>query len=256
MKVNSLKEVLGSGGIAAGIMVRNSRDAEIGMLMKRAGVDFVLIDNEHSAMSLETLGMLCTVFRLAGVPPIVRVPDADYHLIAQRLDAGAQGIMVPRVKTRAEVEHIVACAKYPPEGIRGSAVRPIFTDYDTTGSSAGDLQWINDNIFIAIQIETREAMENLDDILSVPGVDATIMGPQDLSIALGVPGEHRHPKLLDAIDQMIAACGRHGVAPGIHLRSVEHLLEYRAKGMRLLPCSTDIEFMLDGIADTMSRLEA
>ena len=256
MDPNPLKPKLQDGGIAAGIMVRSFADAEAGMLLKRTGADFVLIDNEHTSMGLETLGMLCTVFRLAGIPPIVRVPDADYHLIARRLDAGAMGIMVPRVKTRAEVEQIVACAKYPPEGQRGSAVRPIFTDYDTTGSMSGDLQWINDSTFIAIQIETAEAMQDLDGLLSVPGVDATIMGPQDLSIALGVPGEHRHPKVLAAIDELIAACDRHGVAPGIHLRSVEHLLEYRAKGMRLLPCSTDTEFMLEGIAGAMAQLKA
>ena len=237
-------------------MLRGFTDAEAGPLLRRAGVDFVIVDNEHTSMNLETLGMLCTVLRLANVPPVVRVPDADYHLIAQRLDAGAMGVMVPRVKARADVESVVACVKYPPDGERGSAVRPLFTDYDTTGSPAGDLQWINDNTFVAIQIETLEAMDDLDGLLSVPGVDATVMGPQDLSIALGVPGEHRHSKVLHAIDEMIAACDRHNVAPGIHVRSIEHLLEYRAKGMRFLPCSTDIEFMLGGISDAMERLKA
>jgi 2-keto-3-deoxy-L-rhamnonate aldolase RhmA len=256
MRTNPLKDLLKDGGCAAGVMIRSFVDAEAGMLLKHTGADFVLIDNEHTSMNLESLGMLCTVFRLAGVPPIVRIPDFGYSEIARRLDVGAMGLMVPRVRTRAEVEEVVACAKYPPEGQRGSATRGIFTDYGTTGSMAGDLKWINDDIFIAIQIETAEAMANLDDILSVPGVDATIMGPQDLSIALGVPGEHRHPKVLAAIDEMIAACNRHGVAPGIHTRSAEHLLEYRAKGMRLLPCSTDTEFMLEGIAGAMTMLKS
>jgi len=255
MKPNSLKEALKNGGHAAGIMVRKFVDAEAGIMLKQAGVDFVLIDNEHTSMGMESLGMLCTVFRLAGVPPIVRVPDGDYHLIARRLDAGAMGIMVPRIRTRAQVEEVVACAKYPPEGKRGSAMRPLLVDYESTGTTAGDLDWVNRQMFIAIQIETRESLEDLDGIIGVPGVDATIMGPHDLSIALGIPGDYRHPLMLKAIDDMIAACNRHGVAPGIHLRSIEHLREYRGRGMRLLPCSTDVEFMLEGVTAAMRQLK-
>jgi 2-keto-3-deoxy-L-rhamnonate aldolase RhmA len=255
MNPNPLKQQLRNGGTAAGVMIRHFIDAEAGMLFKHAGADFVLIDNEHAPMDLAELAMLCTVFRHAGVPPIVRVPDIDYHLIARRLDAGAMGLMVPRVKTREEVEEVVSWAKYPPEGRRGSAVRGLFTEYGTSGSLGDDLKYINDTIFIAIQIETNEAMENLDDLLSVPGVDATIMGPNDLSIAMGIPGELRHPRMLKAIDDMIAACDRHGVAPGIHIRSVEHLIEYRAKGMRLLPCGTDTEFLLSAVQDAMVRLK-
>lgn len=254
MKRNPVKTALRAGECAFGMMVRGFVNAEVGPLLRRAGADFILIDTEHAPLGMESVGLLCTSARLADLVPVVRVPDAEYHLIARRLDAGAAGIMMPRVKSRADVEKIVRSAKYPPEGERGCGIRPILTDYESTGSLAGDLQWVNDNVLVCIQIETREAMQNLDDLLSVPGVDATIMGPNDLSIALGVPGDHRAPVMEEAIDAMIAACNRHGVSPGFHGRNMDHLLDLKRRGMRLLACGTDEGFMLEGVRSAMGTL--
>lgn len=256
MKPNPVKARLKAGGCAVGTMVRGFVNAEMGPLLKRAGADFVLIDTEHAPLGMESVGLLCASARMAGLVPIVRVPDAEYHLIARRLDAGAAGIMMPRVKTRADVEKIVKSALYPPLGERGCGIRALLTDYGSTGSLAGDLEWVNENILVCIQIETREAIAHLDELLSVPGVDATIMGPNDLSIALGVPGEHRAPMMERAIDEMIAACERHGVAPGFHGRNMDHLLDMKRRGMRLLACGTDEGFMLEGVAQAMHRLES
>ncbi len=254
MRLNAVKAKLANGECVVGTMVRGFVNAEVGPLLKRAGADFILIDTEHAPLGMESVALVCTSARLAGLVPVVRVPDAEYHLIARRLDAGAQGIMMPRVKTRADVEKIVRSAKYPPEGERGCGIRPILTGYESTGSLAGDLQWVNDDTLVCVQIETREAVGNLDDLLSVPGVDATILGPNDLSIALGVPGNHRSPVMEKAIDAMIAACSRHGVAPGIHTRSIEHLLDLKRRGMRLLACGTDEGFMLEGVRGAMASL--
>ena len=112
---------------------------------------------------------------------------------------------------------------------------------------------MNEQTLVCIQIETREAIENLDDLLSVSGVDATIMGPNDLSIALGVPGNHRAPVMDDAVNRMIGACNRHGVAPGIHIRDMELLLDYKRRGMRLLACGTDVGFMVQAATDAMQQ---
>lgn len=254
MKPNPVKARLKAGECVVGTMVRGFVNAEVGPLLKRAGCDFILIDTEHAPLTIESVSLLCTSARMADLVPIVRVPDTEYHLIARRLDAGAAGIMMPRVKTRADVGKIVRSAKYPPEGERGCGIRSILTDYESTGSLAGDLTWVNDNILVCVQIETREAMDHLDDLLSVPGVDATIMGPNDLSIALGVTGNHRAPAMEKAIDEMIAACNRHGVAPGFHGRNMEHLLDMKRRGMRLLACGTDEGFMLEGVGQAMRSL--
>jgi 2-keto-3-deoxy-L-rhamnonate aldolase RhmA len=162
--------------------------------------------------------------------------------------------MMPRVKTRAEVETIVASAKYPPLGGRGCGIRPILTDFESTGSLSGDMDWLNQNTLVCIQIETREAMENLEDILSVPGVDATIMGPQDLSIALGTPGNHRSHVMELAVNRMIEVCNCSGVAPGIHIGNTELLLDMKRRGMRLLACGFDEGFMLQAMSQTMNLL--
>ena len=256
MKPNAVKEKLSAGGCVVGTMVRGFVNGEVGPLLKRAGADFILIDTEHAPLGMESVSLVCTSARLADLVPIVRVPDTEYHLIARRLDAGAAGVMMPRVKTRTDVEKIVASAKYPPEGERGCGIRAILTGYESSGSLAGDLAWVNRTTLVCIQIETREAIEHLDDLLSVPGVDATIMGPNDLSIALGVPGQHRAQVMERAIDAMIAACNRHGVAPGIHTRDMDHLLDMKRRGMRLLACGTDEGFMLEGVRAAMSSLSA
>ena len=146
MQPNHVKEVLKAGGCAVGTMIHRFVYADVGALVKRAGVDFVLIDTEHAPLGMESVSLLCIATRAAGVVPIVRVPDSQYHLIARRLDAGALGIMMPRVKTRAEVELIVESAKYPPLGGRGCGIRPVMLDFESTGSLSGDMDWINENI--------------------------------------------------------------------------------------------------------------
>ena len=254
MQPNHVKEVLKTGGCAVGTMIHRFVYADVGALVKRAGVDFVLIDTEHAPLGMESASLLCISTRAAGVVPIVRVPDSQYHLIARRLDAGALGIMMPRVRTRAEVELIVESAKYPPLGGRGCGIRPVMLDFESTGTLSGDMDWINENTLICIQIETREAMENLEEILSVPGVDATIMGPQDLSIALGTPGNHRSRAMELAVDRMIEVCDKYGVAPGIHIRNTELLLDMKRRGMRLLACGFDEGFMLEAMSQTMNLL--
>ncbi len=254
MKTNPVKEKLKAGQCAVGTMVQGFISAETAPLLRQAGVEFVLIDTEHAPLGLEAVSMLCATSRMAGVTPIVRVPDSEYHLIARRLDAGAAGIMMPRVKTRADVQLIVQSAKYPPEGERGCGIRPLLTDYEAAASLEEGMAWVNEQTLVCIQIETRESIDQIDDLLSVPGVDATIMGPNDLSIALGVPGDHRHPKMAKAIETMIEACRRHGVAPGIHIRDMELLLGYKQQGMQLLACGTDVGFMLQAAGATMREL--
>ena len=253
MKPNAAKEKLKAGGCVVGTMVRGFIGPETAPMLGQAGADFLLIDTEHTPLDMESVSVLCATARMAGVPPVVRVPDAQYHLIARVLDAGAMGIMMPRVRTRSDVETIVRSAKYPPVGERGCGIRPLLTDYESTGSLEGDLEWVNAQTLVCIQIETREAIEHLDDVLSVPGVDATIMGPNDLSIALGVPGDYHHPIMDDAVTHMIDVCDRYGVAPGIHIRDMERLLDYKRRGTRLLAYGTDVGFMLEAAADAMRR---
>ena len=182
---NKLKRLLKSGGTAIGTMVCDTRTPAIARALHVAGFDFFILDTEHGSFSLETVSDMMQMARMEGITPIVRVPDFSYPFIARTLDAGAMGVMVPRVKTRAQVEQIVRAVKYPPMGERGMMNARTNTDY--RGMTIGEYgAQANQETMVIVQIETREAVEDIDAILAVPGVDAALMGPADLSVSLGV----------------------------------------------------------------------
>ncbi|MBI3962963.1 MAG: aldolase, partial [Deinococcus sp.] len=235
MKPNKTKQILKNGGSAIGTMVSEFTSPELGRLLAAAGFDFIIIDNENSTHSFESDSAIIRSAADWGLTPLVRVTDTEYHLIARTLDAGAQGLMVPRVETRPQVERIVNSVKYPPVGRRGWGVRPVHTDYEAV-TVPETIAHLNAHSLVIIQIETKLALDNLDDLLSVPGVDVALIGPNDLSISLGVPGELRHKKMVAGGDAVVAACQRHGVAAGIHVGNTEDLLFWHSRGMRALMC--------------------
>jgi 2-keto-3-deoxy-L-rhamnonate aldolase RhmA len=164
-------------------------------------------------------------------------------------------VMVPRVETRETVEAIVDAVKYPPLGHRGYGLRPIHTDRKPVAMPDA-IAHMNDNTLIIIQIESAAAVEAIDDIVSVPGVDVALIGPADLSTSLGVPGDFEHPKMVAAIQAMVDGCERHGVAAGAHLPSVEAWKPWVARGMRCLLCSTDERLLQQAGEQTVRDLRA
>jgi 2-keto-3-deoxy-L-rhamnonate aldolase RhmA len=246
VKPNPVKHSLAAGGHAIGTMIAQFAEPEIGRILAAAGFEFVVIDNEHGAFTLESNLQITIAARPTGLVTVVRVPDAEYHLIARTLDSGAEGVMVPRVETREAVERIVAAVKYPPLGRRGYGLRAM----------PDAIAHVNDNTLIIIQIETLAAVEAIDDLASVPGVDVALIGPADLSISLGVPGQFEHPKMVDAIQRVIDGCKRHGVAAGAHLPTVEAWKPWVKRGMRCLLCSTDENLLESAGAQTVRELRA
>jgi 2-keto-3-deoxy-L-rhamnonate aldolase RhmA len=147
-----------------------------------------IIDNEHGHFSNESLTLLCRHAVAIRLTPIVRVPDLHYHFIAQALDGGAQGLIFPRIYTKEEVARIVSYAHYPPEGQRGSAQWRAYAGW--RGAGVRDcMDVVNRETLLLFQIETKESVDDMEDILSTPGVDGVLVGPNDLSINLGVPDD-------------------------------------------------------------------
>jgi len=250
---NRVKQALKEGKTVIGTMITEVRTPEIMRMMAVAGFDFVFIDTEHSPYNLETVTDMMRVGKAAGLVCLVRVPDCEYHLIARTLDAGAQGVMVPRVENREQVEEIIQAAKYPPWGKRGFAARPMITDYRkmTTRELVTEL---NEDTLIVIQIERKKAIEDIDQLVSVKGVDVALIGPFDLSISLGVPGELDHPLMLEAIQRVVDTCEKHNVTSGVHLREMEHLLYWKERGMRMLTYSADMAFIMSAATEAVKEL--
>ena len=223
-------------------MIQELRSLAVPIILANAGFDFVFLDMEHGTFNIETMADLVKVIRLTGMTPLVRVPDGQYHVIAPVLDAGAQGIMVPRVETEDQVEHVVSCAKYPPLGKRGCSVAKGHNEYQNA-----DIHEFTDHsnheTLIIIQIERREAVDTIDKLISVSGVDVALIGPNDLALSLGVPMDFEHTELRAAIGKMLESCQRRGVATGIHAGNAAVLIEWYRRGMSMLTYSNDIEML-------------
>jgi len=202
----------------------------------------VIIDNEHGPFSIETIADVSRAAKYYGLTPFVRVPDNTYIEISKALDAGAQGIMIPRIYNRKQVEEVVQIMKYPPWGIRGSAQNRGYTNFKV-GDVSEVMAKVNQECLLIVQVETKDAVNNLDDILSVKGVDIALIGPNDLSISLGVAGQKSSPVLIGAIETTIAACNRHNVVPAIHVNDLDSALYWAKKGMQFISNGSEMDYI-------------
>jgi 2-keto-3-deoxy-L-rhamnonate aldolase RhmA len=255
MKPNALRKKLKGGQPVYGTMIQAVRLPALGQIMALAGCDFLFFDMEHGPFSIETIADMVQMTRLAGVVPLVRVPNDEYHLMVRPLDAGAQGIMIPRVETKAQVEHIVECTMYPPLGDRGCSVNKGHNDF------AGQEMWeftetANRENMIILQIERARAVEDIDELLSVPGVGGAILGPNDLALSLGVRDKDQLGALEAPIQRVLDAALRHKVPCGIHIANLDWLAEWQRRGMQLICYSTDLAFLRSGAASGIEKLKA
>jgi len=239
---NKSKKLLDEGHAIVGTFVVEFRQPAVMQLLANAGFDFVLIDNEHGPFSTESIADLSRAAVWLGLTPIVRIPEISYAHIAQTMDVGAQGLMVPRITTASQVMDVVRMLSYPPHGERGNAMSRGLTQFRSgdVGSALGAIQ---SECLLVIQVETRQAVESIEEILAVPGVDAALVGPNDLSIAFGVPGQSDHPMVTSAIEKTITACERAGVTPAIHMPSLDNAAYWAGKGMRMISTGSEAAFI-------------
>lgn len=252
LRENKVKRALTQGQVVIGTMISEMRSPAIGLIMAKAGFDFMFIDMEHGAYNIETVADLIKVARLAGIAPLVRVPDPAYFLLSRPLDAGAMGLMVPRIEDIATVEHIVRSVKYPPWGSRGCSTYKGHSDY-THVDTQEFTRFQNQEVLVILQIERQPAIEQIEEIAAVPGVDVCLIGPNDLTLSLGAQS-HRDPIVVAAIERVIAACDAAGIASGIHIGDVEELGMWMRKGMRMITCSNDTAFLSSGASQVVQGL--
>jgi 2-keto-3-deoxy-L-rhamnonate aldolase RhmA len=251
MRPNRTKQRLREGKIALGSAMIQFQSAEVPRMFAEAGLDWIFIDGEHGCFTIETVQDLVRASLMTTITPVVRVADLQYSLIARALDMGAEGIIFPRVEDPALLAKAVSWTKFPPRGIRGYGLTSPHVGYSS--APFGEIiQHCNDETLIVLQVETAKAVERCDELAAVPGVDAIMIGPADLSISLGVGGEFEHPKLGQAIEKVIAACERHKIAPSIHVRNPQLARHWIGKGMKLVSCSSEL-VMLWGAVQTLSK---
>ena len=249
MQPNTVKQALKSGQLQLGTNFGQLRSAEIPRLLAAAGFHWTFIDTEHGGFGLETVQDVCRTANLAGIAPIVRVADLQYPLVARALDCGAQGIIFPRMEDPRLLETAISWTLFPPLGVRGYGLQPSQVGYQPTPFNEV-IAHTNANILTVLQIESARAVEARAEILSVPGIDAVLIGPADLSISLGIPGQFEHPRLIEAIEAIRETCDQFGIAPGIHTRTVPLAKRWKERGFRFLSCGSDIAFLWEKASET------
>ncbi len=251
--LNKLKEKLRKGEVTYGswfsIFHEGAAEAIAG-----SGLDWVLLDTEHRAVNPETVGRMVKAMGSNGAASLIRVAWNNVWLIKQALDTGAYGVVVPWVRSPEEAARAVAYTRYMPEGLRGCMPSVAAKVWGITSKEY--LEKANENIFVCVQIENWEAVETIDEIVKVPGLDAVMVGPGDLSASLGVRGESWHPKVLEAMEKVLDACKGSPVAPGIAFgRDLEHTRELAEKGFKFIGAGGDSGFMVQGVKNTLEALK-
>jgi 4-hydroxy-2-oxoheptanedioate aldolase len=211
--------------------------------LKGVGFDWFMIDTEHAHVNPETLAAMVSLQGEADPVPLVRVGDADQYLVKQALDAGAQGILVPLVNSEAQAKAAVSFAKYPPDGVRGIASAAA-SRYGQ--QLAAYLRSANARILVGVQIETRESLEHLDAIAAVEGVDLLFVGPQDLTLNLGLLDDRKHPRVREAMARVVDAARRHGKVAGTLVVDAEEKRAAVELGFRFVSLASDVRFLING----------
>lgn len=253
MRINYVKKALRQGEIQYGCSFTHLGSPEIARMLATVGFHWTYIDSEHGGFGIETVSSICRAAVEWNLCPIVRVADLQYSLIARSLDNGAMGVLFPRVESPELLEKAISWTKYPPVGVRGFGLSATHLEYDTV-TIPDVIEHVNENVMVVLQIETRTALERCDELLSVPGIDAVMVGPADLSTSLGVPGNFLHPTMEEAISRIREACVAHGVAPGIQTRTVELARHWKQKGMRFVGCGSEAVFLMNGAIAVIENL--
>jgi len=255
MRVNTVKRALAEGKVQLGTAFWQMRSPEVARLLAAAGFHWAFVDTEHGNFNLETVQDICRVANLAGLCPVVRVGELQYTLVARALDCGAQGIVFPRVESPELLEQAVSWTKFPPLGVRGYGLSHPQLDYEPA-TFTEVIEHQNANTLVVLQIETRRAVEAREELLAVPGVDAVMMGPADLSISLGVPGDFQHPSMVEAMEAVRDTCVRRGVAPGTQTRSASLAKFWKQRGMRFLGCGNELAMMYERAREIVEAIHA
>ncbi|MBI2872889.1 MAG: hypothetical protein HYY00_06875 [Chloroflexi bacterium] len=243
MRSNPVKEKLKNGGIVIGTFCPIPSPLVVEVL-GLSGLDFVIVDSEHGPIGPETAEAMYRAAESVGITPVTRIGENSQQVIQKFLDAGSLGVQTPLVNTREEARRVVDAVKYPPMGKRGLAgTRASW--YGLSGPLGEYVEMANRETLVVVQVETLEAVKNIDEILSVEGTDVVFMGPTDLSSVLGMAGQTRDPKVRELIEQLGKKAVAAGKAAGTLARDLEEYRYWRERGFQYL-CTGAPGFLAQG----------
>jgi len=253
MKANRFREVVAAGKIPVGHMIMEFGTRGIAKIVESAGLDFLLIDMEHTGFDSERVADLIAWLKATPVAPFVRVPQGLYHFLARTMDAGALGVMVANVESAEQAKSIVDAVKYAPLGRRGLGLGTAHNDY-VPPDTAKYLKESNQNTTIICQIESTRGLANLDGIAHTEGVDVLWVGHFDLTQSMGIPGQFQHPDFLAALRKVVEASRKFGRTAGIQPGNMEQAAEWLDMGFNVISWGSDIAVYRSALGSSVRSL--
>ena len=251
--VNPVTRALREGRVCIGACSIGFAAPAVAQVFATAGFSWYYIDMEHGRLGYESLEHISNASKVAGIVPLAGPTSIDDHLVARPLDSGAMGVIVPHVETAEETEKIVQWTRYPPIGARGLLPRGVFNAFERVDT----VEWIeaqNREVLVAVKVESATGIDNVDEIAAVPGLDAILIGPGDLSLSMGIPGQTDHPDVHDAISKMLGAVKRAGIAGGPHTgRSAKEIAGWVEQGATFMSVTSDSSLLYEISAATVEE---
>src|SRR5687767_3422537 len=239
---HSLRQ-LRAGRLAIGLGVNQARTVGIATMARTAGFDWLFIDGEHGSLDPDCAAQIATASLAVGVTPIVRVAGLEHWHASRLLDNGAQGIVFPHIDTREQAQRVADHCRYPPAGKRsmGGALAQLGFASVPVGEAA---RLMNEETLVVVMIESPQGVQNADEIAAVKGVDALLIGTNDLCFEMGIPGQFNDPRVKEAYTKVIAACRKHGKFAGMGgLYTAELLERHIGMGVQLILSGSDFSLL-------------
>lgn len=253
---NTMKTKLEAGKPVYSFNVSLTRTVATPGIAKACGFDWLFIDAEHSTMDFDTMSAICLAALPLGITPIVRVTGHESFHATRMLDGGAMGVIVPHVDTPEQAARVVRNCKFPPMGERSMTAPAPQLGFEAMPASDA-ITVLNETTFVAVMVETPEALENVDALAAVPGVDSLLIGSNDLSATMGIPGELGHERMAKAYERVIAACEKHGKHAGMGGVYDHALMEkYIGMGARFCQGGGDTAFLISAGKERMAFLDS
>ena len=255
MRRNRPRQLLAEGKVPLGHMIWEFSTRGIAKVVEAAGLDFVLIDMEHSGFDIGRVNDLLAWFKATPVTPIVRVPANEYHFIARVMDAGALGIMAPNVQSAEEARAVIQAMRYAPEGGRGLGLGGSHNDFIPPDPVAYMTEANRENILLC-QIESTSGLKNVEAIAALPGVDVLWVGHMDLTQSMGIAGQLKHPDFIAALKKVAETAKKHGKAAGIQPANLDQARQWMDLGYNIISLGADAAFYRAALTADIAALRA
>ncbi|HEV8130862.1 MAG TPA: aldolase/citrate lyase family protein [Acidobacteriota bacterium] len=252
LNYNPVKKALKEGKVVIGVTV-SAANVDVAFSLAGAGFDFLWIEMEHSPLTLETVRSMILATRGQKAMPITRVPVNEPWMAKRVLDIGSIGVVFPFTSTKELAEQAVKSCKYPPLGIRGFGPGMATSRWGMSG--ADYVKFANENVLVVTIIEQKQAIDNIEQIASVPGVDVLFIGANDLSFSLGVGGKLTDPLVEDAVSKVLAAGKKHAIPVGYPAGTPAEINKRISQGFRFFQASSDLGLMTAGARDLLSKIQ-